>query len=110
MQRKFAFLLFIVKFIIRSVLSDDKNEELHNGKSYEYEENLKVKFGCIPPDDYKLIKQNSNDGFAKNVCLPKDYQVKEPPSIDTKVGVLFQENKILTINERRRSLTLIISL
>ena len=110
MERKFAFLLFILKLIIRSVFSDDKNEELYNGKSNEYEENLKVKFGCIPPDDYKLIKQNSNDGFVSNLCLPKDYQVKEPPATDTNVGVIFHEKRILNINERRRSLTLIIAL
>ena len=110
MRRKFVCLLFIATGMIRSILSDDEKNKIYNTQNNEYEENLKNKFGCIPPDEYNLVKHNSNEGFVKNVCLPKDYQVKEPPALDTKVGVLFQETKLLTINERRRSLTVIISL
>ena len=103
-------ILFLVAICIRCVFSDDKTNIIQITKNEEFEDKLKIEFGCNPPNEFKLIKQNHNDGYVENICLPKSYQVMKPPNVTTKVGVLFHEKRILQINERRRSTTLVISL
>ena len=78
-----------------------------NNKSFENQ--LKTDFGCIPVDEWKLIKQKSNEEYIKNVCIPTSYHTTESPSINklTNVHVIFYENQILEIDERRKSLTLL---
>ena len=78
-----------------------------NNKSFENQ--LKTDFGCTPVDEWKLIKQKSNEEYIKNVCIPTSYHTYESPSINklTNIHVVFYENQILEIDERRKSLTLL---
>ena len=89
-------LLFL--FGITLAIADDNND------AYE----LMSEFGCKPPDNWKLIKDDSSDGFVKDVCLPRSYQINEPPEMDkaTPVSVVFKNQKIGEINERKKYIAL----
>ena len=110
MNRKFVLVLFVF-IIVRGVISDDKTNQTQVTTTKSLEEQLKIEFGCIPTDEYKLIKRRTNDDYVKDVCLPTTYQVNEPPDIKTniKVGIMFSERRILQINERRKSITLLVA-
>ena len=105
-------ILFLVAITIRIVFSDDNTNIIQISKTDMLEEKLKREFGCTPTDEYKLIDQSSKSGFVENVCLPSSYQVMKPPdiSINTPVGVVIHAKRFLEINERRRSITLVIEL
>ena len=112
MYAKWINFRFFVVFVITSGLSDDKINDVQMTKREAYEEKLKLEYGCNPPDQYKLIKQNSDEGYVKDICLPNSYQITESPEIDTYTDVvaLIHEKRILEINERKKSITLLISL
>ena len=105
-------ILFLVITIISGVFSSDKINVIQTTRNETFEDKLKKEYGCEPLDQFKLIKQSSNDGFVENVCLPSTYQVNKPPHIPTHypVAVMFHEKKVLEINERRKSITLLIEL
>ena len=104
--------LFLIAITIRIVFSDDKTFVIQITKTDILEDKLKREFSCTPTEDFKLIEQSSKSGFEENVCLPTSYQVQNPPdiSINTPVGVVIHAKRFLEINERRRSITLIIEL
>ena len=111
MNRIFTFVFFFVVAIVQGVISNDKTNHTSFKINNSFKEQLKIDFGCIPTDEYKLIKRRTNDDYVKDVCLPTTYQVNEPPDIKTniKVGVMFSERRILQINERRKSITLLVA-
>ena len=100
---------FPLAITIGIVFSDDI---IQITKADVSEKKLKREFGCTPTEEFKLILQSSQSGFVENVCLPNSYQVMKPPdiSIDTPVGVVIHAKRFLEINERRRSITLVIEL
>ena len=104
--------LFLIAITIRIFFSDDKTCVIQITKTDILEDKLKREFSCTPTEDFKLIEQSSKSGFVENVCLPTSYQVQNPPdiSINTPVGVVIHAKRFLEINERRRSITLIIEL
>ena len=76
-------------------------------KNATYEDYLKIKFGCIPPQNYDLIPLGKTRKPINNVCLEKQYQVNDPPEMNetTQVGVLFNDRRVIDVNEKDRSVT-----
>ena len=98
---------FILNVMILSFTVFTIYVKAENNKSFENQ--IKTDFGCIPVDEWKLIKQKSNEDYIKNVCIPTSYHTYESPLINqlTDVHVVIYENHILEIDERRKSLTLL---
>lgn len=88
---------FLIAIIVSGYALDEKKISDEKTNNLVYEDEQKMKFGCTPTDEYELIQQNENGGHVKAVCLPKSYQINEPPDIDhdTKVVVVFYEKRIV---------------
>ena len=67
---------------------------------------------CTPVDKWKYIYHNFNDEVVENVCITNDYKVYEAPSKNSsaQIGVIFFDKKVLHINERKNTITLLIGL
>ena len=76
-------------------------------KNTTYEDYLKTKFGCIPPQNYDLIPLGKTRKAINNVCLEKQYQVNDPPERNktTQVGVLFNDKRLIDVNENDSTVT-----
>ena len=72
MKFKWIALIFSIAARYIFVTADDNN----NLK----EDKLKYEFGCIPVENWKLIKQHADDEFVKNTCKSNLYEVYESPS------------------------------
>ena len=90
--------IYFFILIINIVSGYDKNTE----------NKLLAELGCNPPRDWKLIKDSSSDGYVKDVCISKSYQIHEPPNFDEPIpiAVLFKNKQIGEINERNQFITL----
>ena len=77
-----------------------------------YEDYLKTKFGCVPPQNWDLIPLGKTSEIINNVCLEKHYQVNDPPerNQNTQVGVFFMDKRVIDVNEKEGSVTFDIKL
>ena len=105
MRRFFNIILFEM---IRADLI--KNNQYKQSEIYE--EKLKAEFGCSPSSEWDLVKNNLKGSFVRNVCLSKNYQIEEPPSIGnlTPVHMHFSDLKILEADEKKKSIELLMKL
>ena len=110
MDRKFLICCALIVIIVGGYALDDKKISDEKNNNLTYDDELKMKFGCTPTYEFELIRQNKNGGHVEAVCLPKTYQINKPPDIDedTMVVVVFYEKRILEIDERKKSITLLI--
>ena len=76
-------------------------------KNATYEDYLKIKFGCIPPQNYDLIPLGKTRKPINNVCLEKQYQVHDPPEKNktTQVGVVFNDKRLIDVNVKDSTVT-----
>ena len=76
------------------------------------EDELKIKYDCIPENEWSLIRQDPNHKFIQNVCISSSYQIYEAPSVDrpAEVGVMFYDKNIYQINERENTITISIAI
>ena len=67
---------------------------------------LKTKFGCIPPENWSVIRSKSQ--VIKNLCISKDYQVDdEPTEKEVKpVFMRFQRTEVTNVNDQGQTLTI----
>ena len=77
-----------------------------------YEDYLKTKFGCVPPQNWDLIPLGKTSEIINNVCLEKHYQVNDPPerNQNTQVGVFFMDKRVIDVNEKEGLVTFDIKL
>ena len=98
MASKLTILLLICVVSAMQGMAKENNEKRHGlfGKQ----------LGCSPPEEWNLLKESSKG----TVCLPKNYQVNEPPEIGnlTSVQAFFVDTKILNVDERDKSVTMVI--
>ena len=76
-------------------------------KNVTYEDFLKTKFGCIPPQKYDLIPLGETRTPINNVCLEKQYQVNDAPERNqlTEVSVIFNDKRLIDVNEKEGFVT-----
>ena len=107
-----SFIVFIT--IIHSMCTSALNNENKTGFDIidilTYETKLKSEYGCNPPDEWNLLKYNSKNGFVRDVCISRSYQISEPPNVGqpTPIAFAYSKNRVLNINEREKSITLMI--
>ena len=73
---------------------------------------LRYNLSCNSIEKWKYIYHNFNNEVVENVCIHDNYKVYEPPSkkLPANVGVNFFDKKVLHINERKNTITLLIGL
>ena len=76
-------------------------------KNVTYEDFLKTKFECIPPQNYDLITLGKTRTPINNVCLEKQYQVNDAPERNqlTEVSVIFNDKRLIDVNEKEGFVT-----
>ena len=110
MKRKYKF-HFLMQFICTyMVVAEDNNKT--NAVEETYENDLKLKFGCQPPDEWTLIKDGHKRGVIQNVCLPQTYAIDQPPTSEnlTTASIIIGEAKIVEVDERKKSITLLVNI
>ena len=103
MEIKSTVLIFLVVSTRIYAIPDDRNKLnccLRNNLS------------CTHVEKWKHIYHNLNDEIVQKVCISEDYMVYEAPSkdISPQIGVIFFNKKILQIDERKNTLTMLIGL
>ena len=103
-----AKMLFFFLLVVTIASADDKNIKRNELTDEKYEYNLMSEFGCNPPEKWKLIRDESKDGYVKDLCLPRTYQINEPPNLKkgSDVYVLFKNKQIGNIDERNKIITM----
>ena len=80
---------------------------LVNGEVNISSENyLKHKFGCIPPENWRLMRHRKQ--IIKNICTSKDYQVDNEPTGNyvKPVFIRFRETKVTNVDNHKKTITL----
>ena len=97
--------VIILMVLIHATISNCENNIWT--KNGTYEDYLKAKFGCIPPQNYDLIPLGKTRKPIHNVCLEKQYQVNDPPERNksTQVSVFFNDRRVIDVDEKDSSVT-----
>ena len=80
---------------------------LVNGEvNISLENHLKHKFGCTPPEHWKLMRHRNQ--IIKNICTSKDYQVDHEPTGENvkPVFIRFRETKVTNVDNHKKTITL----
>ena len=103
MEIKSTILIFLVCSTRIQAIPDDRNK---------LDCCLRNNFSCTQVEKWKYIYHNLNDEIVQKVCTSEDYMVYEAPSKDTspQIGVIFFNKKVLQIDERKNTLTMLIGL
>ena len=108
--KRIPLVLIVISIAINEIFAYDK-DQIHQGISDgSIEDKLKLKFGCIPTNDWNLIGLNSDSGVVQNVCISSMNYIHDPPSVESlvKVTLILWNKKILEIDERGKSISILI--
>ena len=100
-MRKNLIVFLTTYFLKISIINAAKNNCIKNDTCMNQ---WKKDFGCFPTTDWNLIL---NEGkIVRNVCLPNDYNVVEPPNDLTQVSNIFADSRLLDVDERKNEITM----
>ena len=103
-----VYIQFLVIITLENQILAMKNNTITSKTTSE--DDLKMKFGCKPSEEWDLIKIGKKEKILPNICLPSTYHANESPGDANKealtsVTLFFADTKIIEINERKRTLT-----
>ena len=109
-KQKLTVILYAIS--THTVIANYNNNTCFAEKKQAYENKLKLKFGCDPPEEWTLIQDGNKGGFIQNVCLPTSYQINQPPTVEalTMASIIIGEAKIVEVDERKKSITMLINM
>ena len=102
----------IVAIITKNEIVLGKTEFNQSMEIEEYKDYLKTEYGCTPPHEWQLVKQNADGAYVRDVCISSSYQIFDPPSMEvlTEVLIVVTEKQIVEIDEITNSLTILVGM
>ena len=103
--------VILTKYVINIFAFDNNNINREKG-NVSLEHQLKYEYGCVPVENWKLIKGQLKGEYIRNACIDSLYRIYEPPDMEYsfQVHAIFYNNRILEIDERKNSITILLSL
>ena len=92
-------LIFVQVIFINYVLNvsafNNINIDREKG-NVSLERQLKYEYGCVPIENWKLIKGQLKGEYVRNACIDSLYRIYEPPNLEyhTHVHAIFYNNRI----------------